>query len=249
MRLMDMFDLVPVLVTWDSTFESKPAGSRSPKYGDDDIREHKEAVRERIAKEHVMTTGTGTNTLHGWHLSGSARGYVQTGTGPTTRPDGSTSLGASDAGRVWFDSGEDYTPHVWTGTAWQGFAPEVVRISIQGSLATTGDAVPPVIFPQKCDIRKVTARVGTAPTTQGIVFNIVRMYSSGAASVSLFQTGPSMTIAAAGYTATRTQGQMTTTGYSLSADDYLKLSITQVGTGTAGADLGITIEALLETNR
>lgn len=245
---MSLFDIVPILVTWDTSFEAKPAGSRSPKYGDDDIREHKQAVRERIAKEHVMTTGTGTVALHGWHLSGSARGYVQTGTGPTTRPDGSTSLGASDAGRVWFDSGEDYTPHVWDGSSWQGFAPEVVRISIQGSLATTGNAVPPVIFPQKCDIRKVSARVGTAPTTQGIVFNIVRMYSSGAASASVFKTA-TMTIDAAGYSEVKTQGQMTTVGYSLSADDYLKLSITQVGTGTAGADLGITIEALLETNR
>jgi len=246
---MSMFDIIPILVTWDTSFEAKPAGSRSPKYGDDDIREHKEAVRERIAKEHVLTTGTGTAALHGWHLSGSARGYVQTGTGPTTRPDGSTSLTSADAGRLWFDSGEDYTPHVWDGSAWQGFAPEVVRISIQGNLAVSGDAVPPVIFPQKCDIRKVSARMGTAPTGAAVVFNLLRMYSSGAASASLFKTGPSMTIAAAGYTATKTQGQMTTVGYSLSADDYLKLSITQVGSTVAGADLGITIEALLETNR
>ncbi|MHA2068231.1 MAG: hypothetical protein ACXABY_28045, partial [Candidatus Thorarchaeota archaeon] len=144
---MSWWDLFPVLVTWNQAFETKPAGSRSPKYGDDDIREHKEGVRERIAKEHIMTTGTGTNTLHGWHAEGAARGYFQSGTGPTTRPDGATSLSASDDGRIWFDEGEDYTPHVWDGSAWQGFAPEIVRISIQGSLATTGNAVPPVIFP------------------------------------------------------------------------------------------------------
>ena len=35
--------------TWD---ESKPAGSRSPALGDDDIREFKRAVRERLAEEH-----------------------------------------------------------------------------------------------------------------------------------------------------------------------------------------------------
>lgn len=246
---MNPLDMIPILVTWNTSFEAKPAGSRSPKYGDDDIREHKEAVRERVAKEHVMTTGTGTATLHGWHLSGSARGYCQTGTGPTTRPDGSTSLGSGDAGRVWFHTGKDYTPHVWTGTSWLGFAPEIVRISVQGTLGTGNDLVPPVIFPQACDVRKVTARVGTAPTTQGIIFNLVRMYSSGAASASLFKTGPSMTIAASGYAATKTQGQMTTVGYSISADDYVKLNISQVGTGTPGADLGITIEVLLQGDR
>lgn len=36
--------------TWD---ESKPAGSRSPTLGDDDIRESKRAIRERAAEDHV----------------------------------------------------------------------------------------------------------------------------------------------------------------------------------------------------
>jgi hypothetical protein len=35
--------------TWD---EAKPAGSRSPTLGDDDIREFKRAVRERLAEDH-----------------------------------------------------------------------------------------------------------------------------------------------------------------------------------------------------
>ena len=37
--------------TWD---ETKPAGSRNPKLGDDDIREFKRAVRERLAEDHVF---------------------------------------------------------------------------------------------------------------------------------------------------------------------------------------------------
>ncbi|NNF99483.1 MAG: hypothetical protein HKM93_08905 [Desulfobacteraceae bacterium] len=37
--------------TWD---ETKPAGTRNPKLGDDDIREHKRAIRERMAEEHHM---------------------------------------------------------------------------------------------------------------------------------------------------------------------------------------------------
>ena len=35
--------------TWD---EAKPAGSRDPKLGDDDIREFKRAIRERLAEDH-----------------------------------------------------------------------------------------------------------------------------------------------------------------------------------------------------
>ena len=35
--------------TWD---ETKPAGSRSPALGDDDIREFKVAIRERLAADH-----------------------------------------------------------------------------------------------------------------------------------------------------------------------------------------------------
>lgn len=37
--------------TWD---ESKPAGSRSPTLGDDDIREFKRAIRERLAEDHIF---------------------------------------------------------------------------------------------------------------------------------------------------------------------------------------------------
>jgi hypothetical protein len=126
--------------------------------------------------------------------------------------------------------------------------PEIARITIQGSLATTGSAVPPVIFPHKCDVRKISARLGTAPTTQGVTFNIVRMYSDAAASASVFKTGTA-TIGATEYAVVKSQGDMTTVGYSLSADDFLKMSITSVGVGTAGADLAVTIEVLLETNR
>lgn len=37
------------MATWD---ETKPAGSRNPKLGDDDIREFKNAIRERLALDH-----------------------------------------------------------------------------------------------------------------------------------------------------------------------------------------------------
>ena len=137
---------------------------------------------------------------------------------------------------------------MWTGSVWQGFLPEIARISLQGNVATTGDAVPPIIFPHKADVRKVSARVGTAPTTNALIFNIKRMYSSGAASASLFKTG-TMTIAAAAFSAVKTIGQLTTVGYSLSADDFLRLSITQVGVTTPGANLSITVEVLVESNR
>jgi len=37
--------------TWD---ETKPSGSRNPKLGDDDMREFKTAIRERLAEDHVF---------------------------------------------------------------------------------------------------------------------------------------------------------------------------------------------------
>ena len=50
------------------------------------------------------------------HKAGSAKAYYDTSE-PTVRPDGSTSLGTGDDGRIWVDS-DDKVPYVWTGTAW-----------------------------------------------------------------------------------------------------------------------------------
>ena len=65
------------------------------------------------------------------HKEGSARGYYASGT-PTVRPDGSTSLGTSDDGRIWVDSDTNEL-YVWSGTAWvaAGRTPPVGTIYFQ----------------------------------------------------------------------------------------------------------------------
>lgn len=95
--MMEFLSLFGVI--WNQTFADKPAGSRSPSLGDDDIREFKEAVYERLDKEHVMDTGSGLAADDGYHLEGSAKIWSSE-TAPTTRPDG-VALSAADDGRVW----------------------------------------------------------------------------------------------------------------------------------------------------
>ena len=65
------------------------------------------------------------------HKEGSARGYYASGA-PTVRPDGSTSLGTGDDGRIWVDSDTNEL-YVWSGTAWvaAGRTPPVGTIYIQ----------------------------------------------------------------------------------------------------------------------
>ena len=65
------------------------------------------------------------------HKEGSARGYYASGA-PTVRPDGSTSLGTGDDGRIWVDSDTNEL-YVWSGTAWvaAGRTPPVGTIYFQ----------------------------------------------------------------------------------------------------------------------
>jgi len=51
--------------TWD---ESKPAGSRALSLGDDDLREFKRAIRERLAVDHKMVADESGVTTVGYHL-------------------------------------------------------------------------------------------------------------------------------------------------------------------------------------
>lgn len=50
--------------TWD---ETKPAGSRDLNLGDDDIREFKKAIRERLAVDHYLLSSEGSDTKIGYH--------------------------------------------------------------------------------------------------------------------------------------------------------------------------------------
>ena len=111
------------MATWDANFEASPDGDDNPGQGDDKIREFKLEVRKRIGNEHgdyVNTAGgaDGSQSADWVHKKGSARAYYQSDA-PTLRPDGQTSIGTNDAGRVWVSNGSDHLTKVWTGSAWE----------------------------------------------------------------------------------------------------------------------------------
>ena len=114
------------MATWDANFEASPDGDDNPGQGDDKIREFKLEVRKRIGNEHgdyVNTAGgaDGSQSADWVHKKGSARAYYQSDA-PTLRPDGQTSIGTNDAGRVWVSNGGNSPIMVWTGSAWTSTA-------------------------------------------------------------------------------------------------------------------------------
>jgi len=60
---------------------------------------------------------TGTQAKDWLHRAGSARAYYLSNA-PTLRPDGVTSLGTNDKGRLWVSNGATHRLKVWTGSAW-----------------------------------------------------------------------------------------------------------------------------------
>lgn len=101
---------------WTTTgFELTPAGDASPAEGDDRIRELKETAGSLLDKEHIARDA-GSTAAQGWHREGSAIVYYEAAE-PTNRPDDATALGATDAGRLWYDS-DDGSLLIYTGSAW-----------------------------------------------------------------------------------------------------------------------------------
>lgn len=105
--------------TWNTAFEASPAGSDAPSLGDNNIREVKSAVRERLIKEHKMNLSSGLIAEDGWHKQGSAIIYFGA-SAPTTRPDGTTALNAEDYGRLWLNTGTNVL-YIYTSSGWSGF--------------------------------------------------------------------------------------------------------------------------------
>lgn len=104
-------------ITWNESYEDEPASSDSPSEGDDKIRELREAIRERFAKEHKMNLASGTVGPDGYHKNGATLPYFQASE-PTTRPDGVTALDENDNGRRWIKS-TNYSQYTYVhGTGW-----------------------------------------------------------------------------------------------------------------------------------
>lgn len=122
--------------TWSASYESTPAQSDAPSSLGTTGRGTRTDIRERMENEHSSyTTKGGTSggsvAADFVHKEGSARGYYASAA-PTVRPDGSTSLGTGDDGRIWVDSDTNEL-YVWSGTAWvvAGRTPPVGTIYIQ----------------------------------------------------------------------------------------------------------------------
>ena len=69
--------------TWD---ETKPAGSRARSLGDDDIREFKYAIRERLATDHEFADDESGNDNIGYHKWMTLIEAADIGTGATGLP-------------------------------------------------------------------------------------------------------------------------------------------------------------------
>lgn len=245
---MDLMRLFMAAVTWDTSFEADPDPDDPIASGDDEIRELKQATRERLAKEHEMDTSSGLVAEDGWHLEGSARAYMEDAE-PANRPDGATALTNDDAGRIWFDTNNGYLGYVYVSAAagFTGFIREVTRGAVQGGLIVQDDIMGPLIFPRAATIKRVVARVGTAPTGANLIIDIDRYDSSDALQGSIFDgAGNRITIAATEYTDDKDDdGSELSSEAALDYGDYLLVNIDQIGSTVAGADLVVVIEAIL----
>ena len=91
--------------TYDATFITKPDGGDVPSTLDNEQRNLRVAVEERMKNEHDTYTGDATAgaALKDWvHKEGSAMAYYESAA-PINQPNGEV-LAARDAGRLWIDS-------------------------------------------------------------------------------------------------------------------------------------------------
>ena len=114
---MNLLKVLLGSVVWNSAFNVSPAGSDDVGQGDDKIVELKEAVYERLVKEHEMDETSGAAAEDGWHRAGSAVTYTGT-SNPTTRPDGVTALNAADNGRLFMNTTTSKLYYYKHGTGW-----------------------------------------------------------------------------------------------------------------------------------
>ena len=224
-------------VTWNTAFEATPAGGDTPTQGDDRIRETKEAVRERLIREHIMDLSSGLPAEDGEHRQGSAKTYSQSAA-PTLQPDATTTLTTDDEGRLWIDTDVDLMQY-WDGTAWVGLQRVYMTWSVEGTLAVDTTISPDLVTPQAGTITKVTAHVQTAPTGATLIVDINKNGTS-----TIFDTAGDRIMIAAGTTEDSSTVFDATDGV-LAAEDYLTFDVDQVGSTVAGADLSVVIEIAL----
>ena len=115
--------------SWD---EGHPLITDPRRDGAQEILSLRKGVKIRADKEHVAYAASSAG---GEHKQGSAKIYRQS-TAPTLRPDGVTSLGADDAGRLWLNTATGHV-HVWNGSAWEqitsGLTPQIFQFEKNNS--------------------------------------------------------------------------------------------------------------------
>jgi len=116
--------------TW---IEADPAITDPRRDGAQEIRGLRKGLKIRLDKEHEPLA---TNSDGGEHLRGSAKAY-RASSAPTLRPDGLTTLGNNDKGRLWFDTGTDVLK-VWDGSTWVLATPDLTG-DIPFSSLVSGD--------------------------------------------------------------------------------------------------------------
>ena len=240
---------------WNTAFSLSPAGSDAPSTLDNRIRELKEAIYERVAKEHVMSLASGLAGEDGYHKAGSANAFYA-GTAPTTLPDG-TVLGAAHAGWLWYDTAKGVL-RVWSGTAWIAIAPPIGAIYMQ----FPGKSDPGTLWPNSTwsNISSETLLKGRVPRIEGTV-------STGGANASaLFGNsqddqmqlitgsfglgaGAGVAISASGafsLTAARSSG-VSTTSSPRSDVDFSSANSSGARTGNATRDASVTVRVFQRT--
>ena len=229
-------------VTWNATWHLLPKNAESPSLGDDRVRDAKDGIEERAKNEHTTYSGDGTLGVQAddWlHKAGSAQAWYQSGDPTQPYVNGKTG-DASANGRLSIDSATGALKYYLNGTGWVSLSKEIARATIQGTLATGGDVIAPIIFPTACTITKVVGKLGTAPSGAPATVQIDLEKNGGGNSI--FGTDDYIEFTDATVT---TKTDLDGTNKVLAAGDYLEIDIDQVGGTSAGADLSLTIEVLL----
>jgi hypothetical protein len=121
------------MATWNAAFLSNPKSSDSPSQGDDEIRNLRAAIQERIKNEHTTydadATG-GVPALDWLHKAGSSISYyLPTASEPAVGLSGSP----LKAGALWYDTTLDVIK-VWTGAAWVIAADNILGTTARAAL-------------------------------------------------------------------------------------------------------------------
>jgi hypothetical protein len=236
---------------WNQAFEAIPSGDSNPDIGDDAIRAFKLAVRQRLERDHEGTwteSGADAHVYDGLHRKGSARIYVVDADPIAAWPDADALTRAltynHDDGRVWSDSGDGYLPVVGIvnpddtdALMWKGMIREVLQFSWQGVIATTS-VLAKVMVPHKSTVLKIGACLGTKPVGCAAELNIgvngtTDLISTAEVGIST-STGKGTSVA------------LDASHSLLLPDDVLEIVISKVGSTTAGSDLSVYIELLVE---